>query len=397
MAPLVLADPLPAVVDTPEALAGVVAAVAAGSGPIALDAERASGYRYSQRAYLIQLRREGAGTALVDPVAFADLTDLDTAIGESEWILHAATQDLPSLAEVGLRPRALFDTELAGRLLNLPKVGLAALVQEVLGASLAKEHSAADWSRRPLPEPWLLYAALDVEPLVEIRDELERRLDDAGKLEWAREEFEALLSFTGPPRRAHPWRRTSGIHKVRGGRRLAYVRELWEQRDAIARERDITPGRVLPDSTIVEIAKATPTTRQALRDLPAMRGRGARRHLDAWTEAVVRAGELGDADLPSTAPDVDTLPPARAWSERNPEAAARLTAYRATLTRLAEEHDLPLENLLTPELVRRLAWDDPVPAEPDAIAEHLLARGARRWQVGLTAPGLAAARSGLDA
>ena len=180
---LSLRDPLPPVIEDATALRDYCDAVAAGSGPVALDAERASGYRYSQRAYLVQVRREGAGSALIDPIATGDLTVLDDAIGDIEWILHAATQDLACLAEVGLRPRRLFDTEHAGRLLNLPRVGLASLVEHYLDHSLAKEHSAADWSTRPLPEPWLVYAALDVEVLIEIRDLIEADLEKADKTE----------------------------------------------------------------------------------------------------------------------------------------------------------------------------------------------------------------------
>ncbi|QMW67874.1 ribonuclease D [Mumia sp. ZJ1417] len=394
--PLELRDPLPGVIDDTESLDRTLEALRRGTGPVAIDAERASGYRYSQRAYLIQLRREGAGTALVDPTAFADLSALDEAIAPAEWILHAATQDLPSLAEVGLRPRSLFDTELAGRLLNLSRVGLASLVQEVFGMSLAKEHSAADWSRRPLPEPWLLYAALDVEPLVGLRDALESRLEQAGKLAWAHEEFEALLAFTGPAVRTEPWRRTSGIHKVRGGRRLAVVRALWEARDAIARERDVTPGRILNDAAIIAIARSLPQSRQELRDLEAMRSRGARRYLDTWEAAVAQARDLAERDLPTAAGnDVDGPPPPRSWPERKPDAAARLAAYRTVLTEIAERHDLPSENLLTPDLVRRMAWDDMGGADPEAIAAFLRERGARPWQVALTAPALAEARRTL--
>lgn len=155
-------DGIPEVVTTPEALDRMVDAFAAGTGPVAIDAERASGYRYSQRAYLVQIRREGAGTALIDPIECPDLGSLDAALGDTEWVLHAATQDLPCLAEVGMRPRALFDTELAGRLLSLPKVGLAPLVETMLGFHLEKGYSAADWSTRPLPNAWLNYAALDI-------------------------------------------------------------------------------------------------------------------------------------------------------------------------------------------------------------------------------------------
>jgi ribonuclease D len=196
-APLLeLRDGLPPVVDTEAALEEVVATFAAGTGPVAIDAERASGYRYSARAYLVQLRREGSGTALIDPIAFDGLDALNEALRGTEWILHAATQDLPCLAEVGLRPTALFDTELAGRLLGYPRVGLATLVETVVGRSLRKEHSAVDWSTRPLPEPWLEYAALDVEALIELRERLGAELEETGKAEWARQEFEHLVNST---------------------------------------------------------------------------------------------------------------------------------------------------------------------------------------------------------
>ncbi|WP_019146454.1 ribonuclease D [Aeromicrobium massiliense] len=387
--PLRLREPLPEVIATPEALAAYVAKVAAGSGPVGLDAERASGYRYSQRAYLVQVRREGAGTALIDPIALPDLSSLDEAIGDAEWILHAATQDLVCLAEVGLHPRALFDTELAGRLLNLPRVGLATLVESLLGSSLAKEHSAVDWSTRPLPEPWLEYAALDVEVLVELRDVMDERLVAAGKREWAAEEFEALLSFTGPAPRTDPWRRTSGIHRARGRRALGVVRDLWLARDEIARERDITPSRVLPDAAILEIAQTLPADAQAMRGLKSLQRRGPRRFLARWQQVVDDVLRLDDADLPAASPRADGPPPPRTWNDKNPAAAERLGAVREVMTALADEHDLPSENLLTPHLVRELAWSPPSPIDAPTVADTLVAAGARRWQVGIVAEPLA--------
>lgn len=389
--PLTLRDPLPPVVDTDDAYAETCRAIAGGTGPVAIDAERASGYRYSQRAYLVQLRRVGSGTHLVDPVPFDDLTALDDAIGDSEWILHAATQDLPCLTEAGMRPRALFDTELAGRLLNLPRVGLATLVEQFLGHSLAKEHSAADWSTRPLPEPWLLYAALDVEVLVELRDLLEAELEKAGKLDWARQEFEALLTFTGPAPKTDRWRRTSGMHRLRGRRNLGLVRELWEMRDEIAQRRDTTPGRVLPDAAIVEMATAAPTDVDQLKGLRTMRGRGARRHLNDWQRAIDAALAMPEDELPRSSVRGDGPPPPRAWAEKHPDAAERLARCRDVVTTLAERHDLPAENLVSPGLVRELAWEPPTDLSPESVGAALAAKGARAWQVDLLAPQLAEA------
>jgi ribonuclease D len=388
---LELREPLPPVVNTPELLQETCIRIAAGTGPIALDAERASGYRYSQRAYLVQIRREGSGTHLVDPTAFDSLVPLDTAFDGNEWILHAATQDLMCLAEVGLYPEALFDTELAGRLLNLPRVGLAALVEHYLGLSLAKEFSAADWSTRPLPEPWLIYAALDVEVLIELRDLIDADLQKAGKREWAAEEFEALLSFQGPPERKEPWRRTSGLHKARGRRALGLVREIWEARDAIAEARDTTPGRILPDSSILEIAVNPPQDANALKSMRIMKNRGPRRFLSEWYDAVERGLTLDEAELPTTGQRTDGPPPPRAWADKNPDAADRLARAREVVVALADQHDLPTENLISPQLVRNLAWEPPSPITIESVSQALAGQGARAWQIGLLVDLLTAA------
>jgi ribonuclease D len=390
---LTLRDGLPPVVDTPEGLADAVARVAAGTGPVALDAERASGYRYSARAYLIQLRREGTGTLLIDPIPFGDLSALDRAIDGAEWILHAATQDLACLREVGLRPVTLFDTEHAARLLGYPRVGLATLVESVLGRSMRKEHSAVDWSQRPLPEPWLEYAALDVEVLIELREALGRELEETGKAAWAAEEFAALTDFTPTPRR-DPWRRTSGIHRLKGRRAVAAVRELWLTRDEIATERDVTPSRLVPDSALVAAARAMPTSKTALLGTEGFHGRGARRYADRWLAAVRRAAEMPDNELPPLTLRSDGPPQPRAWADRDPEAAARLATARAAMAELSERVDVPVENLLTPDHLRRVLWTPPKASGAEleqAVGAELARLGARAWQVGLTAPLLAAA------
>jgi ribonuclease D len=387
---------LPPVVETPAALDDLIKRFEAGTGPFAIDAERASGYRYSHRAYLIQIRRQGAGTALIDPVPFGDVPNavfepLAKAIGDTEWVIHAASQDLACLAEVGLRPTLLFDTELAGRLLNYPRVGLAALVEELLGFRMRKEHSAVDWSRRPLPEPWLLYAALDVEPLIELRDLLAEQLEVAGKREWAEQEFAAWAAADPAPPRRDPWRRTSGIHRVRGRRGLALVRAMWELRDDLARRRDITTNRILPDSAIVEAAQAAPKSRSALGRLPAFTTRGAQRYVRDFSEAIATASRLPESELPSLAAVNDGPPPPRLWGEKNPAAAARLRRCRDVVNRIATEANLPQENLIAPDSVRRLAWSPPDPLSVATVAAALAGLTARPWQITLVAEPLAEA------
>lgn len=397
--PVPLLEPaggVPSVVDTPAAYRRAVDALAAGTGPVAVDAERASGYRYGQRTYLVQVRREDAGTYLVDPVPLGDLTDLGTALAGTEWVLHAATQDLPGLADLGMHPDRVFDTELAARLLGYERVGLGAVVAQVLGRSLAKEHSAVDWSTRPLPQDWLRYAALDVELLVPLRDHMAAELDATGKTGWAAQEFEAERLAPPPAPRLDPWRRTSGTHTLRDRRRLAVVRALWQARDANARSRDLSPGRVLPDRAIVAAATALPRTVADLTRLPEFATKGSRRRATLWQQAISGALALPDTDLPPLrGPGTDAPPPARAWAERDPGAAARLDVARPLVAALADEHRLPTENLLQPDALRRLCWTPPDAFTPESVAAFLRGRGAREWQVTLVAAPLAGALAGV--
>lgn len=376
---------------TSAALDAAVSVLAAGSGPIALDTERASGYRYSQRAYLVQLRRAGSGTVLLDPTAVDGLGPLAEVLNPAEWVLHAASQDLPSLAELGLRPATLFDTELAGRLAGFERVGLGALVEQLLGYQLEKGHGAADWSRRPLPREWLVYAALDVELLLPLREAMAAELEAQGKTGWAIEEFEAVRTASPPPPRAEPWRRTSGIHRVRTPRQLAAVRELWTAREQIAQRRDIAPSRLLPDSAIVAAALADPTDEAALLALPVFGGRAQRRRAGTWLAALRAARALPGDALPASRPPSDGPPPVSRWEDRDAVAAARLTAARAVLAELAERHQVPVQNLLAPDRVRRLCWQPPVPVDVATVDAELRTGGARAWQRELTAAPLAEA------
>src|SRR6478672_11069353 len=362
--------------------------------PVAIDAERASGFRYGARAYLVQLRRPDLGTALLDPVALGGLQVLDQPLARSEWVLHAATQDLPCLAEAGIRPRRLFDTELAGRLAGFPRVGLAPLVERMLGLQLRKGHGAADWSTRPLPHDWLVYAALDVEVLVELRDAMEAELARQGKLDWAHEEFAAIVAAPPAPQRIDPWRRTSGMHRISDRRALAVIRELWNTRDSVARRRDVAPHRILPDSAIVAAAAARPTTVGALTALPIFSGRMQRRNADLWMAAIGRALALPADELPVVRPPGDGPPLPAKWAARDPVAGARLAAARVGLAELSERVGTPVENLVSPDAVRRVLWTPPEDTGNGAIAAALAERGARPWQVELTTPVL---RAALDA
>lgn len=369
-----------------EDAAGLVSAsdrLAAGTGPVAVDVERASGFRYSQRAYLIQVFRREAGVFLFDPSTIEDFTPLQAALADVEWVFHAASQDLPSLRERGLEPPRIFDTELGARLLGHERVGLGAVVEQTLGITLAKAHSAADWSTRPLPASWLEYAALDVEHLIDVRDALVAELEEQQKTDFARQEFQAVLERLPKPAREDPWRRMSGLHTVRGRRALAVARALWQAREEYAREQDVAPGRLVPDRALIAAVLADPSSKQALAGVKEFNGRASRTQLDRWWNAIVAGREV--TDLPPDRVASDTLPPPRAWIDRNPEADRRLKAARPAVEARAEELNMPTENLLTPETLRRVAWAPPAEITVETIGAALSDLGARPWQIDQTA------------
>ena len=371
-------------------LADVVAALSSSKGSIAIDAERASGFKYSQRAYLVQLRAAETEIFLIDPVASPEMisskefADLAALMNDREWILHAATQDLPCLNEIGLYPGAIFDTELAGRLAGQPRVGLGALTESLLKFRLAKEHSAADWSTRPLPDAWLNYAALDVDVLHELKAEVEKLLSQQGKLDWAQQEFDALLRFRPKPQKLDRWRGIAGLHKVQDRASLEIARQLWLTREALAQKMDVAPGRLIPDSSILVAANEKPKTRPELAAMKSFSGRASRSYLDTWWEAIQVAHKA--TVLPALKPEkTDALPNHRNWINKFPEADRRLKYAKASLVELSEKKLVPLENLLTPELLRQVSFTPPETLAVQALSEKLIQLGARPWQIELTA------------
>lgn len=353
--------------------------------PYAIDAERASGFKYSQRAYLLQISSATSDIYLIDPTSIKDLTPLRQLLNNKSWILHAATQDLPCLFELELKPGEIFDTELAARLLSLPHVGLGGLLEDELQITLDKEHSAADWSKRPLPQDWLVYAALDVEFLHQLRKSLTQKLIDNNKLNLAQQEFKALCSWQSPGLRNDPWRRTSGMHEVRGGQDSAIVRQIWLKRDEIAQQRDIAAGRVLNDAGIVEIAAKKPKTVQELKDLASIKYRPAKNDAEIWFEQLQIALQMGPDQWPVKQKGAESYPAPKSWLEKRPEAYHRLQFVKAQLHKLSEELLIPVEHLCSPDLVKKWCWDKPTD-QLETINEWLISQGARDWQAQNLAP-----------
>lgn len=410
---------VPDVTDTLEGFREVCDRLAGAAGPLAADAERASGFRYGHEDWLVQFKREGAGIVLLDPVALtragADWGMFNDAVGDAVWILHDSLQDLPGFADIGLTPQTLFDTEIAARMLGLHRFGLAAVTEHYLGVTLAKEHSAADWSYRPLPRDWRNYAALDVELLIELRRKMQRELKVQGKDGWADEEFRYALQTGMGPRREHPvpWLRISHINTVSQDHQgLAVAKALWEKRDELARAYDIAPGLLLSDDSIVEAASRKPRNAREFRMIRSLNERVRMRtggeqdkmferyapiqraiKPSVWKHEIQEALALPESELPvmPSSPDKDgaeaNAPKSmRVWSTRHPKRAETLKKARRALNQIAEDTSTPADVLLKPQILKNLCWTDN-PERRD-VAEFLTRQGARDWQVRLIAASL---------
>lgn len=387
--PVLIAQPrggVPAVVDTPADLERAASRLRSGSAPVALDVERALGFRYGSDPYLVQIRREDVGSFLIDSHALPDLSPLNDGVG-STWLLHDCSQDLPNLRAVGLRCPELFDTEIAARLVGMRRFGLASVAESVLGLALVKDHQAADWSVRPLPKDWLRYAALDVELLTELYRRLSTRLHDLGRWEWAAQEFAHALSVPDPRPDPERWRSVKGAGALKTPRQLAYLRELWSAREGIARDLDLSPGRLVRNSALIRAASRPPANRRALLSIGEFRSPVARQYTDQWMRALTRARTMDDARLPRRhrRPAPGELPDARTLKRVDEEAAARLGQIRLAVAGVASALDLDPEVVLAPRVQRYIAWAPLGLAGADEVGERMSDYGARPWQIELTA------------
>lgn len=407
-------DGVPALSDTPESVQTVSESLSRGRGPVAVDTERASGFRFDDRAFLVQLRRDGAGTHLVDPAAVPQAGEiLAPVMDTTPWILHAAHSDLPALTSLGWRTPELHDTQIAGRLLGYGQIGLAGMLEEFLGVTVAKDKGRKDWSARPIPDAMLSYAALDVELLIELRDVTLSRLRDLGRGDWYRQECDHVSRGWSFPVPEPDWRKLRGIGHVRDARGLEIVRRLIDARTSVARDRDVPPEHVLRGSSILDLAQQPGRAdRQLSREVSGAsrlartsRGSGFARELTAVLSSALRQAISADpASLPDRPTSSGGRPDHRTWERDHPLAYRLSTDFRDALSVVSDCTGIRTEDLLTVRALRSVAWDvscllvpagatgpslsgnapnDPVSELENMLGQALEDQQCRRWQVDL--------------
>jgi ribonuclease D len=345
-----------------------------GEDRIALDCEAAGFHRYTDSLCLVQLSTPKE-TFLIDPMEM-DPSDLLRPILEDpaiQVVMHGADFDLRLLhRDLGIRLQGLFDTQTAATLLGVDSIGLASVLEEFLGVSLSKAHQRADWGQRPLPEKLLAYAADDTRHLLALRDLLAHRLGEAGRSEWAEEEFRTLEDTQWEPDDADPVTRVKGARRL-SPRELAGLRVALDWRDRIARARDRAPFRVVGDSVLSAVVERRPASVEELADLKGMSARLARSRGKELLAALEEAHRMPEEALEAY-PRNHRDGPGRPSPEEEAMANAIRDLRSAKAKELGLDRGVLLSNAQIAEIVR---------AQPRRIQEVAALPQVRAWQAEL--------------
>ncbi|HEX9731676.1 MAG TPA: ribonuclease D [Thermoanaerobaculia bacterium] len=374
----------PVYVDAPDALADACARWR-GADVLGIDTEFVRERTFYPGLGLIQVT-DGDAVALVDPVALGDLCPLERVFADEGIVkvLHSCSEDMEVFFHrFGALPRPVFDTQVAAAFLGLGySPGYSALVEALFGVEIPKHLTRTNWLRRPLSADQKRYAALDVAHLLPCYDVLSEGLRRCGRDAWAAEEFAQLVDagrFDVDPRTVF-----RGIRRSRGldRRQLAVLRELAAWREEEARRRDLPRNFVLREAVLPDLARRPPRTPQELAAVDGLRPEDVRRYGRAVLDAIGRALELPEDELPERLPRPLDLSPYQ----------KEVDAMRRAVAATAEELGLPPELLATRRTVEKTARrvlagkERPLPRE---------LRGWRRAVVGERLLELAASLGGL--
>lgn len=371
--PLGLArDPVAAfeLITTPQALAVFLERVAR-EEVIALDTEASSFHRFKESVCLIQISTRDK-TFLIDPLAIADLAPVGKLLAQPsmEVVIHDADYDLRILAKHhGIRVENVFDTLVAAELLNEPEIGLAALLGKYQGIQVDKKFQKADWSKRPLPQPMLDYAAGDTSHLILIRDILKEKLKEKGRWAWAEEEFALLTDapFNAVVNDEPPFLRMKGAKLLKAAQ-LAILREVHAWRDSVAEQQDRAPFMILGNDILLSLATDPPET---VGDIAARRGVNERL-LEKHGRRILAAVKKGQ-DMPKE--QWPRLERPKRW-DRDNDYEERLKRLKVARDVLMQQYDLRpgivAANQMLADIARTLPGDK---------ASLAALPGIRRYQV----------------
>ena len=346
----------------------------AGVAEIALDTEGASFHRFVDRIYLLQISTRDRH-AVIDPLPIGRPAGLGALLEspDVEVVFHDADYDLRLLQQdYGWKIKHIFDTRIAAQLLGYTAFGLAALLERFFGVKLDKKHQRADWSMRPLSADMLDYAAQDTRFLLELKDMMSAELEQMGRMPWAREEF-GLLEGTrwADEEPGMAFLRLKGARDLTR-RELAVLRELVPWRDIVAGQLDRATFRVLGNEQLLAIARAQPSSRDALGKIKGMPRGILEQRGSELLDGVKRALAVPESELPKFAR-------AARW-DRDPEFDARVSALKTARDEAAKRLALDPGVLCSRDRMEAVARRNPASAQEVGEVTEL-----RRWQVNVLA------------
>ncbi len=354
-------------IRTPEALHELARSFE-GCRAIGLDTESDSLYHHFDKVCLVQISTDRGERHLVDSLVLRDLSALAPAISDPGLVkvLHGADYDVSTLKrDFGFGFASLFDTMIAARLLGRTELGLAATARDELGVTLSKAFQKDDWSRRPLTPQQESYALSDVTHLVELYQRLRDQLEALGRLDWAREEFEAVAALEPARKRRDP----QAFLSIKGARQLApramaVLRELHAWREQLAEQTDVPAFKLLGNESLLRIAAAPDAAEAAAHALPSR----VKRYAGDLRAAIARAQALAPDQLP-----VLSRSPRPVLPNAVLQRVQRLKSWR---TGKAAELKLDVSVVLPQRLIERLAEAGPRDTTGLAAVD-----GLRRWRI----------------
>lgn len=364
-------------VRTPEALASLVRSLD-GSRALALDSESDSLHHHFEKVCLVQLASDRGEAWLLDSLVLRDLGALAPLVADPGVlkVFHGADYDVTTMKrDFGFVFASLFDTMIAARFLGLPEIGLQSLARNELGVALSKDSQKDDWSRRPLTPTQEEYALADVRHLLVLQSRLEARLRELGRLEWVREECEAVAALPAARRESDPqaYLRIKGAGRLKP-RAVAALRELAAWREARAAATDVPAFKVLVNEVLLTLAENGPRTREELASVRGVLPR-LEREADALLAALRRARELPERDLP--------VFPRTSRPVVLEEVRRRVEALKAWRLETASTLRLDIAVVLPQRLIDKIAE-----AAPRDLEGLRAVDGLRRWRVEQFGPAL---------
>ncbi len=336
---------------------------------IAVDVEADSMFHFNEQVCLIQIASPGM-CLIIDPLAVRDLALLKPLFLSSETtkIVHGASYDVRCLDMCcDIQINNLFDTEIACRFLGMGETGLNAVVQSLFQVTLDKKYQKKDWSRRPLSDEMLEYAARDVLYLIPLWKIIKKQLAQKKRSAWVAEECR-LISLARPaPENGQPL-----FVKVKGSgrldrRSLAVLENLLKKRLEIAERKNLPPFKVIGNKTLIGLAEEKPRHRNALRRSQLLSDKQMAMYAEPVCRAIQKGLDLKEADLP--------VYPRQKRSPLSRKAAQRVDALKQWRETAAAEHAMDAGLILPNALAITIAREKPQTVRQlDAIAEM------KKWQ-----------------